>query len=115
MSLKKKPLIQDVKSSTRVLLATLFPCEVMMREVFMIYLLLDALNAESSNCNCGALAHHDAVTQITGCYEGAGGQGCDPELCRNSAVIEIKIWQSLWGPGCSAVETLPLPPGHGLG
>jgi hypothetical protein len=49
MSLKKKPLIQDVKSSTRVLLATLFPCEVMMREVFMIYLLLDALNAESSN------------------------------------------------------------------
>ena len=49
MSLKKKPLIQDVKSSTRVLLATLFPCEVMMREVFMIYLLLNALNAGSSN------------------------------------------------------------------
>ena len=49
MSLKKKPLIQDVKSSTRVLLATLFSREVMMREVFMIYLLLNGLNPESSN------------------------------------------------------------------
>ena len=39
------------------------------------------------------------MTQITGCREGAGGEDCDPELCRNSAVIEIKIWQSLWGQG----------------